>query len=177
MRRQVGGASAADIAHMMAERRGDTAAMETIRTMDLPKNAPNTRKQVEFLAEQMTAMRGRPTKQDTEIYQQSPANLFPNSILQTSVMSEVKERVRQLLDDMTTNGKQLFEDADFAPSTPDNMSVLFRQQDIVSAEEAETMKKLKWLRPRQISMKSDLVGFTQINRVGIVDSEFDNMQP
>ena len=39
------------------------------------------------------------------------------------------------------------------------------------------MKKLKWLRPRQISMKSDLVGFTQINRVGIVDSEFDNMQP
>ena len=92
-------------------------------------------------------------------------------------MSEVKERVRQLLDEMSTKGLNLFEDSDFAPSTPENMTVLYRQQDIVSAEEAETMKKLKWLRPRQISMKSDMVGFTQINRVGIVDSEFDNMQP
>ena len=58
-RQQAGAAaaSASDIAHLMAERRGDAAAMESIRTMELPKNATNAKKQVEFLAEQMTAMR------------------------------------------------------------------------------------------------------------------------
>lgn len=37
------------------------------------------------------------------------------------------------------------------------------------------MKKLKWLRPRQMSMKSDLVGFTMINKEGTVEAELDNL--
>ena len=49
--------------------------------MGLPKNERDAKKQVQFLAQQMTEMRGRPTKTDTAIHQQSPANLFPNSIL------------------------------------------------------------------------------------------------
>lgn len=81
----------------MAEMRGDSTALNNIKTMELPKNAVNTRKQVEFLADQMTAMRQRPTKQDTVISRQSPANLFPNTILQTSDMSVVKDKVNELL--------------------------------------------------------------------------------
>ena len=35
----------------MAEMRGDSTALNNIKTMELPKNAVNTRKQVEFLAD------------------------------------------------------------------------------------------------------------------------------
>ena len=44
------------------------------------------------------------------------------------------------------------------------MQVLYRQQDDVSAEEEKTMEGLKWLRPSQISMKPDVVGFTELNK-------------
>ena len=37
------------------------------------------------------------------------------------------------------------------------------------------MKKLKWLRPRQISMKSQIVGFTQLNRKNVNEEELDNL--
>ena len=37
------------------------------------------------------------------------------------------------------------------------------------------MDTLKWLRPRQISMKSDLVGFTEINKDGVLETELDNL--
>ena len=37
------------------------------------------------------------------------------------------------------------------------------------------MDTLKWLRPRQISMKSSLVGFTQINKDGVLETEIDNL--
>ena len=49
----------------MAQKRGDTAAVDNIRTMALPKNATDAKKQVQFLAEQMTEMRKRPAKEDT----------------------------------------------------------------------------------------------------------------
>ena len=55
------------------------------------------------------------------------------------------------------------------------MSVLYRSQDDVSDKEAEVMKGLKWLRPREISMKEDLVGFTKLNQEGILESELDNL--
>ena len=37
------------------------------------------------------------------------------------------------------------------------------------------MKKMQWLRPTQISMKSNLIGFTKINTQGIVESVLDNL--
>ena len=37
------------------------------------------------------------------------------------------------------------------------------------------MQQLKWLRPREISMKCDLVGFTKLNKEDAVESEFDNL--
>ena len=37
---------------------------------------------------------------------------------------------------MDKDGKTMYEDADFAPSTPEDMSTLYRSQDIVSDEEA-----------------------------------------
>jgi len=162
----------------MAEMRGDSTALNNIKTMELPKNAVNTRKQVEFLADQMTAMRQRPTKQDTVISRQSPANLFPNTILQTSDMSVVKDKVNELLAQIEDkeDGKQVyFEDADFGPTSPGNMTTIYRPQDIISKEEKEQMDILKWLRPRQISMKSDLVGFTEINKDGVLETELDNL--
>ena len=76
---------------------------------------------------------------------------------------------------MQDSGKKAFEDVDFAPSTPDNMQTLYRPQDIVSAEEAKVMKGLKWLRPRQISMKSDLVGFTKLNTEAVNSKELDEL--
>ena len=43
--------SASDLAAVMAERRGDTTAMENIKKMELPKNATNAKAQVHFMAE------------------------------------------------------------------------------------------------------------------------------
>ena len=37
------------------------------------------------------------------------------------------------------------------------------------------MKGLQWLRPRQITMKSALAGFTKFNREGVLESELDNL--
>ena len=90
----------------------------------------------------MTAMRKRPAREDTEIHQQSPANLFPNSIIQTTDISKVRDRVEQLIAEMQESGKSNFEDADFAPATTENMQVLYREHDIVSPEEATVMKGL-----------------------------------
>ena len=124
----------------MAEMRGDSTALNNIKTMELPKNAVNTRKQVEFLADQMTAMRQRPTKHDTVISRQSPANLFPNTILQTSDISVVKDKVNELLAQIpdSQDGKPVyFTDADFGPTSPGNMTNIYRPQDIVTKEEKE----------------------------------------
>ena len=48
------------------------------------------------MAAQMTAMRNRPAKEDTEIHQQSSANLFPNTVLQTSDINAVVEHVEKI---------------------------------------------------------------------------------
>ena len=37
------------------------------------------------------------------------------------------------------------------------------------------MQGLKWLRPREISIKSDLVGFTALSKDGVTESELDNL--
>ena len=37
------------------------------------------------------------------------------------------------------------------------------------------MQGLKWLRPRQISMKSSVVGFTQLNKKGVSEEELNNL--
>ena len=68
--------------------------------------------------------------------------------------------MNQLIDQMHEQGKDKYEDADFVPST----DILFKSHDIVSEEEAKTMQGLQWLRPKEISMKSAIVGFTQLNK-------------
>ena len=37
------------------------------------------------------------------------------------------------------------------------------------------MQGLKWLRPRQISMKPAVVGFTQLNKKGVSEEELNNL--
>lgn len=86
--------------------------------MDVNKAGKDPKKQVAFLAQQMSEMRQRPSKEDSAINQQSAARLFPNSILQTSDIRVVKERIEQLIEDMTKTGKKNFEDVDFPPSNP-----------------------------------------------------------
>ena len=55
-------------------------------------------------------------------------------------------------------------DTDFQAVDGDT-SLLYRPQDIIKEEEAVEMSRLRWLRPKEISVKQDLVGFTKVGRV------------
>ena len=66
-------------------------------------------------------------------------------------------RVQALLDECHEKGTR-FIDPDFDPVEGDH-SLLYMEKDIVSAEEAQVINKLKWLRPDEISNKRDIIGF------------------
>ena len=55
--------------------------------------------------------------------------------------------------------QQKFKDPDFVPS----QSLIFNQNDSVPARDEVQIEMLKWMRPEEISIKSDIVGFYEIN--------------
>ena len=53
--------------------------------------------------------------------------------------------------------------------------LIFLPHDDVSEEEAQVMRGLKWLRPKEISSKLDLVGFTELGKKITNSREVSNM--
>ena len=59
----------------------------------------------------------------------SPATMFPNTVIQTSEWTMVEDKLRELLPEVEQSeyATHMFEDPEFSPSTPQNMSVLYRE--------------------------------------------------
>ena len=55
------------------------------------------------------------------------------------------------------------------------MSTIYKPHDIISGEEQKKMQGFEWLRPRQISMKRQIVGFTQLNKENVSEEEINNL--
>ena len=103
-------------------------------------------------------MRTADKPENTIIHQQSAANRAPSTVFKTGNIRTVTEAVAKLVEECNQNG-QKFVDLDFNPQDSDH-SLLYKEQDIVSEEEAIVINNLKWLRPEEISMKTDIIGFT-----------------
>ena len=65
-------------------------------------------------------------------------------------------------------------DPDFDPK-PGDHSLLFNEHDTVSEAEAGVLEKLTWQRPEEISLKVDIIGFTELNQGN--QKEMDNLTP
>ena len=77
--------------------------------------------------------------------QQIFENPYPNSILRTNNITEVRETCKKLLQD-----QELFTDTDFVAGD---------QSISNSFDKVPNLPKIEWRRPNQISLRSELVGF------------------
>ena len=113
-------------------------------------------------------MRTNADPEGTTINQKSAAVKAPNTVIQTPNIDKVKEKVSALVLDCQTNDNK-FIDPDFNPEDGDH-SLLYKEQDTVSVEEAAIIDKLKWLRPNQISAKTDIQGFLYLQKEGNLET-------
>ena len=154
----------------MAEMRGDTATLERLRNIPAPKSLKDAKGQVKFMADQMTKMRNQPSKEDSSIRKQSTAATSPKTVMQTADFSKVKEQMLKLVDQYRGTDSK-FEDTDFEPC----LDLIFNQKDNVQPRDTVQIEMLKWLRPSQISIKSQIVGFYEINSEKGTKNELDSL--
>lgn len=147
--------------------------MEAIQNMQAPKSHKEAKQQVKFLEQQMKEMRARPQPDQAAIQQQSMAKKAKDTILQTGDIATVKAKVAELVESVQ-GGRAKFLDPDFDPK-PGDHSLLFNEHDTVSEAEAGVLQKLSWQRPEEISLKTDIIGFTELNRSN--QKEVDNLSP
>ena len=82
--------TANQLAMQMAERRGDTALMDRLKNMPIPKSVKEAKDQVKYMADQMTKMRNEPTKMDSTVRKKSSATMWPETIIQTTDVDVVR---------------------------------------------------------------------------------------
>ena len=109
--------------------------------------------------------------------QQSSVSKMSRTVLQTPDIRAVRDRVEELLEvyDLRDQIGSKFVDPDFNPVDGDH-SLLYKEQDIVSEEEARIINNLTWQRPEEISVKHDIIGFQQLNRDGN-EATLDTLTP
>ena len=78
--------------------------------------------------------------------------------------------MEQLVTDLRGTGNK-FVDNDFQPI----ISSIYTEVDKVAIRDSVCIENLKWFRPEQIAIKSDLVGFYDINREKATPAELENL--